>query len=171
MSSPERRATGAAGSRACVAGGRAHDGSPSTGGPNARLRAHDPERGTSRPCGPAYRPRRRGSGGGGGTGRWLRSVHPTTAGAAGIAAGTAGGLSGGETAAAGGVRGERRDLLAKIRLLALGAQVRLPTVQDDGFEAMAAVVAPVFEDGHEGHYRILLPQTTQNTLGPDRPSS
>ena len=33
-------------------------------------------------------------------------------------------------------------------MVALGTQVRLPTVQDDGFEAVAAVVAAIFEDGH-----------------------
>ena len=119
---PGRRAIGAAGSTACAAGDRAPGGSRSTGGPSARLRARGPAPDTGRPCGPAYRRRRRGSGGGGGTGRWLRSVHPTTAGAAGIAAGAAGGGCGGEAAAAGDVRGERRDLLAKVRLLALRAR-------------------------------------------------
>jgi hypothetical protein len=48
------------------------------------------------------------------------------------------------------VRGERRDLFAQVRLLAVRALIRLPTVEDDGFEAMAAVLAAVFEDGHDG---------------------
>ena len=80
--------------------------------------------------------------------RWLRSVHPATAGAARVATGATGCGPRCQAAAAGPVRCERRDLLAQIRLLTLGALVRLPAVEDDGFEAMAAVVATVFEDGH-----------------------
>ena len=59
---------GAPGSTACAAGGRGHAGWPSTGAPGERLLELGPANGTSQPCGPAYRPRRRGSGGGGGTG-------------------------------------------------------------------------------------------------------
>jgi hypothetical protein len=48
------------------------------------------------------------------------------------------------------MRRERGHLLSQVRLLALRAHVRWPAVQDDGFEAMAAAVAAIFEDGHRG---------------------
>ena len=87
--------------------------------------------------------------------RWnragLRSVRAAAAGAARVAAGATGGGPGRQAGTAGGVRRERRDLLAQFRLLALGALLRLASVQDDGFEAMAAVVAAIFEDGHSLH--------------------
>ena len=78
----------------------------------------------------------------------LRSVHPATAGAARIATGATGCGPRCQAAAPGAVRCKRRDLLAQVLVLTLRAMVRLAAVEDDGFEAMAAVVATVFEDGH-----------------------
>ena len=77
-------------------------------------------------------------------------VHPATAGAARVATGATGCGPRCQAAAAGPVRGERQELLAQLLLLTLRAMVRLTAVEDDGFEAMAAVVATVFEDRHSG---------------------
>jgi hypothetical protein len=46
------------------------------------------------------------------------------------------------------MRRERRDLLPQVGMLACGAQIGLSAVQNDGFEAVAAVVAAILEDRH-----------------------
>ena len=87
--------------------------------------------------------------------RWnragLRSVRAATAGAAGVTAGATGRWAGRQVGTGRGVRRERRDLLAQVGMFALGTQVRLTSVQDDGFEAMTTVVAAIFEEGHDLH--------------------
>jgi len=49
------------------------------------------------------------------------------------------------------MRRERRDLLPQVGMLACGAQIGLSAVQNDGFEAVAAVVAAILEDRHSLH--------------------
>ena len=146
-----RPVTGGRDSTACAAGDRGPDGWPSTAAPSVPRRTHAPAHGTARPCGPGYRRRRRGSGGGGGTGQDSGQCVRQLPGPRGSpqepqAAGPAAWLALPER-----MRRERRDLLAQVGMLALRAQVRLASVQDDGFEAMAAVIAAVFEDGHGLH--------------------
>lgn len=52
------------------------------------------------------------------------------------------------------MRREGGNLFAQGRLLALGAQFRLASVQDDGFEPVPTVVAAIFVDRHDrGHYK------------------
>ncbi len=76
------------------------------------------------------------------------SVHPTAAGPARVATGPAWrGRRRADTRR--GVRCERRELLDGIRPIARRTLVRMPAVQDDGFEAVAAVIAAILEDGHD----------------------